>query len=216
MNTETPIATRIQKLFATPLIELELPDADKLNPVLLALIEARRAESPGIQRSNINGWHSETDMLKWGGEAAKTVALATLQACARHTTDVGAKPNAPPRYQMGVQMWANSSPAGASNQNHAHAGAIWSAVYFVDDGGDSKEGQLSLLDPRFPMCRMYNSDLYFSDENGVRDQNNFKISPTPGKLVIFPSWLMHGVRPHRGPRDRVSIALNVVAHPVRA
>jgi hypothetical protein len=26
--------------------------------------------------------------------------------------------------------------------------------------------------------------------------------------VVFPSWLSHGVRPYRGTRERISIAIN--------
>ena len=54
-----------------------------------------------------------------------------------------------------------------------------------------------------------------TDESGAREETTVKIAPTPGKLVLFPSWLMHGVKPHRGPRERISIAVNVLALPLR-
>jgi len=28
-------------------------------------------------------------------------------------------------------------------------------------------------------------------------------------LALFPAWLVHGVRPHGGPRGRISVALNL-------
>jgi hypothetical protein len=34
--------------------------------------------------------------------------------------------------------------------------------------------------------------------------------PVAGRIVLFPSWLRHSVRPHKGDRDRVSIALNLM------
>jgi uncharacterized protein (TIGR02466 family) len=205
---------RVRHLFATPLIECEIEGAAALNQTLIQAIETKRAESAGLSRSNLLGWHSDTEMAKWGGEAARRVALEALKVCGAYTHDLGVKPNAPPRFQMGVEMWANVSPPGASNQHHAHPGALWSAVYYVDDGGDEETGRLILRDPRFPMTRMYAPDLVFA-ENGEREENTVKIAPTPGKMVIFPSWLMHGVEPHRGPRARVSIAINVLAIPVR-
>jgi uncharacterized protein (TIGR02466 family) len=152
-------------------------------------------------------------MLHWGGPAAKALALDTLQICGRITTDVGLK-EARPRFEMGMEMWANVSPAGASNQMHCHPGSLWSAVYYVDDGGDEK-AKLTLLDPRYPMTRMATPDLLFQDEAGEREKNTVEIAPEPGKLVMFPSWLMHAVKPHSGPRERVSIAMNVMAIPVR-
>lgn len=207
-------APRLMRLFPTLVIETELHGAAELNRALIDSVRARRSASPGIQRSNYNGWHSDTEMLKWGGEPARRIAIATLETCSRFTADVGMQ-GGRPRYEFGVEMWANVSPPGASNQNHAHAGALWSAVYYVDDGGDSDNGVLLLLDPRFPMNRMYAPDLVFTDESGAREETTVRIAPTPGKLVMFPSWLMHGVKPHRGPRERISIAVNVLALPLR-
>ncbi|GAB4519866.1 MAG: hypothetical protein Kow00133_05880 [Amphiplicatus sp.] len=204
----------VRRLFATPVIEAMLPDAPARNAALLDAIRARKAASPGITRSNVNGWHSDSQMLSWGGPAAKAVALDTLRLCGRYTTDIGMRNNQP-RYEMSIEMWANVSPPGASNQNHAHAGALWSAVYYVDDGGDPEGGALTLLDPRFPMSRMYAPDLQFADEDGAREENIVKIRPVPGKVVMFPAWLMHGVQPHNGARERVSIAMNIMAIPAR-
>ena len=35
------------------------------------------------------------------------------------------------------------------------------------------------------------------------------IVPKAGNLVMFPSWLSHGVRPYHGDDVRISIALNL-------
>ena len=35
------------------------------------------------------------------------------------------------------------------------------------------------------------------------------IRPRAGLLVLFPSWLSHGVRPYAGTDVRISIALNL-------
>ncbi len=37
---------------------------------------------------------------------------------------------------------------------------------------------------------------------------NSQISPSPGLIVLFPSWQPHWVTPHLGPRPRISIAFN--------
>lgn len=208
-----PSNPRVRRLFSTPLIELDLANAPALNRALTETIAARRAAHAGISRSNVGGWHSDTEMAQWGGEAARTVALEALKACGAYTHDMGMK-GSEPRFQMGIEMWANVLPAGAVNQHHAHPGALWSAVYYVDDGGDPENGPLILLDPRFPANRMYVPDLVFA-ENGEMEESTVKVAPIPGRMVIFPSWLMHGVKPHAGARDRISIAINVMAMRVR-
>lgn len=204
----------VRTIFPTNLIETRLKDADRLTAALREIIVARKGADVGIARSNILGWHSDTEMLRWGGEPARTLALATLQLCGSFTHDRGLNAAGRPRFEMGLEMWANVSPAGASNQVHAHPGCVWSAVFYVDDGGDPEGGPLVLHDPRFPMNRMAAPDLVFAAD-GLEEQTKVEIAPTPGRLVAFPSWLMHSVKPHGGPRDRISIALNVMAIPVR-
>lgn len=203
----------IRAIFPTYLMETRVKDSLALSAALKTAIAARRAADPGIDRSNIGGWHSDTEMLQWGGEAAKRLALATLQLCGAYTHDRGLRGTAP-RFEMGLEMWANVSPPGASNQTHAHPGCVWSAVYYVDDGGDREGGKLVLHDPRFPMNRMAAPDLVFAAD-GQMEEMRVEIAPEPGKLVVFPSWLLHSVTPQRGARDRISIALNVMAIPVR-
>ena len=36
-----------------------------------------------------------------------------------------------------------------------------------------------------------------------------RIRPKPGKLVMFPSWVFHQVRPYHGNAERISIAFNL-------
>lgn len=212
MVAETQEAT-LSKIFATPLIEARPAAAQPLVEPLRQAILARRASHPGIARSNILGWHSDTMMLDWGGEAAGLLARATVETCAAFTHDMGRQPNGEPRFEFGMDMWANISPAGASNQMHAHPSSLWSAVFYVDDGGDSQGGELVLLDPRFPMNRMMASDVALGERpaDGA-PLSQIHIQPEAGKMVIFPSWLMHAVRPHSGPGERISIAMNL---PVR-
>lgn len=205
----------VRELFPTPLIVADIEDAPALNDSLREVVLRQKALSKGLERSNILGWHSDNKMLRWGGEPARRLGKTMMQLCGRYTNDAGAKDGAS-RFRMAIEMWANISPAGSSNQYHAHPSCLWSGVYYVDDGGDPEGGPLVLLDPRFPMNKMYYADLAFMDEKGAQQNTKERILPTPGRMVIFPSWLMHGVRPHSGPRDRISIAMNLAAFPLMA
>jgi len=211
---------RLHALFPTPVIE-ERPEAlIGASAALRETILARRDAAPGgeVSRSNLNGWHSDSLMLEWGGEPARRLARAALEACAPFTHDMGARPGQPPRFEFGMEMWANVSPAGAANQMHAHPGAFWSAVFFVDDGGAKPgEGQLVLLDPRFPMNRLAAPDVALGEKppSGAPLSQHL-IECEPGKLVAFPSWLMHAVRPHTGEGVRVSVAMNILVRQVAA
>jgi uncharacterized protein (TIGR02466 family) len=199
-------------LFSTPVMEVMLPKADEMCAALRDTIIAKRAQHIGIKRSNIGGWHSSTDMIQWSGEAGKELALSTLEIAVQFTTDTQARPGQP-RYEMSMEMWANVSPPASSNQMHAHPGSFWSAVYFVADGGKPAESRLVLQDPRFPTTKMTAPGLEIIDDQKEPMHNRFMIEPTPGKLVLFPSWLMHAVEPNAGQTDRISIAMNIIPIP---
>lgn len=213
-DSAASIDRRVLGLFETPVVISRLADAAALNDGLRHRILAKRKEHPGISRSNTLGWHSDTDMLKWGGEEAVTllrhfVALADLQ-----TVDGGQKAEAPPRFAWGFEMWANVSPPNASNQSHAHPGALWSAVYYVDDGYQGSAdralgGELVLYDPRFPMNAMYAPDFRLRDSRGQVQTGEQGFRPAAGTMVAFPSWLMHSVQPYRGHAERISVAINL-------
>ena len=203
----------IRHLFPVPIMVTTVNDAAALNAALMEVIKTNRAQSEGIARSNILGWHSDTEMLQWGGGPARTLGLAMLQTVGQRTDDVGMK-GGQPRYEMHMEMWANVSPANASNQMHCHPGCIWSGVYYVDDGGDPSSS-LVLMDPNYPTNRMYAPDLLFVGPENQHYHTVHEIEPAPGRMVIFPSWLNHSVKPHNGPRDRISIAMNVMAIPGR-
>lgn len=197
----------LHRLFYTPVLEFDFGPGG-LPDVLAQTIQDRRKEHPGLKRSNALGWHSDTEMLQWGGKPAIVLAHKVMEIATSHTSDRG-KQGESHRFQLSMEMWANVSPPGASNHVHAHPNAFWSAVFFVADGGAKDDGHLVLLDPRFPMAQMYNSDLFVVDEHRQAQDTAHRIRPQPGKLVLFPSWLLHYVEPHAGTGDRISIAMNI-------
>jgi hypothetical protein len=56
---------------------------------------------------------------------------------------------------------------------------------------------------------MYAPHLAFNMPGGRSVGANEVVPPRSGRLVLFPSWILHQVRPYRGHAERVSIALNL-------
>lgn len=199
-------------LFETPVMHASLADPEAITPALERAIRARMAEDAGINRSNFGGWHSRTDMLKWGGSAAARLSDAAIRLAKRasHFED-----RDPASVHWSTRMWANVSPPGALNMNHAHPGVLWAAVYYVDMGAAPGEsdtgGELYLEDPRFPMTLMTFPGFRAIGADGQPQSHEFVVPASRGDLVLFPGYLRHGVRPHRGSRDRISIAMNIYA-----
>ncbi len=208
----------ILPLFATPLITFEMPNAATLNAELRRLIEAREKADSGIRKSNRGGWQSTPDMDKWGGEPAITLLSWGRNVANRITTDregnVGQGPH--PGFMAvtwRANMWANINRGGDSNEFHSHPGAYWSAVYYVDDGGIANNpalgGELEFLDPRGALPVMLGSHLRVAMPGGQAAGGTDRITPKAGRLVMFPAWLMHQVRPYDGNAERISIAFNL-------
>ena len=198
----------VRGLFATPVAALEVPDAERINATLATLIRERQAVHPSVQASNAGGWHSDREILVWGAPAVLEVIELAKGMAAQLTADRSGQPIRP---AWKVQAWANVNTAGAANVAHYHAGAFWSGTYYVDDGGCAADpslgGEFEMLDPRGPGPGMYAPTLKFTGD-GASVGGAEIIRPKPGLLFLFPSWLMHQVRPYRGTGTRISVAFN--------
>jgi uncharacterized protein (TIGR02466 family) len=199
----------VLKLFPTPIVIATMPDAAPLNAELKRIILAREQASESVERSNRGGWQSSWDMHEWGGEPMKKV-LAYAKAIVNDAT----VDRAGNRHDIAwrINCWANINRSGHGNQFHTHPGALWSASYYVDDGGVDADrtlgGEFEILDPRGVAPAMYAPQLTFPGPDYQGQGESQRITPRAGVFIVFPSWLSHGVCPYRGTRERISIAMN--------
>ena len=211
-----PQAAKVQPLglFETPLAYGNLTDGDALISELERLIRQRKDQSPGLARSNIGGWHSDTDMLEWGGQPAQKLAQTAINIAKRmsHFQDSSVADR-----EWLVRMWANVTPAGGLNHLHSHPGNLWAAVLYIDMGYETEQessnagGSFYLEDPRFPMAAMRDTAFRMRAADGEPQQYQTEIELQRGNLIVFPAWLRHGVRPYTGKRERISVAMNIDA-----
>ena len=200
---------QVTSLFGTPVVFYDLPEAAELNAGLRAVIEQREKTHPGTQHSNLGGWQSSWDMDRWGGVSAIKLIAIGRNTATRITSDREGKPVA---VTWRANMWANVNRTGHANEFHSHPGSFWSGVYYVDDGGAADDaalgGELEFMDPRGPGPAMYAPHLAFGSA-GLSVGASETIRPKAGRLVMFPAWLLHQVRPYRGNAERISIAFNL-------
>ena len=62
-------------------------------------------------------------------------------------------------------------------------------------------GAIELIDPR-PAVTVY-------DIPGIPQFSTWTIRPEAGMMLMFPSWLRHGVLPYEGTKERLTIAFNI-------
>jgi uncharacterized protein (TIGR02466 family) len=202
------ITTR--NLFPTPIAMVDTPAAEARNAALRRLILERRRSAASLQASNDGGWHSDRDLLEWGGKHAEEIAGMARAVANHHTRGRNGETVQPDWVFIG---WANVNGPGEGNLCHYHPGNFWSGTYYVDDGGISADpslgGTFEMLDPRGAAPAMFSPGLAYAGEGGLGAGATEWIRPRPGLLVLFPSWLQHQVRAYRGTGERISIAFNL-------
>ena len=194
--------TKYEKLFSTPLLRFRVPGHEVLNQELLKEGGRLREIDQGASKSNRGGWHSSGNLFD---QSTPCITLlrdfskeAVLQTMRQITTKVD-----PEELSLKLFGWMNANPPGGFNAPHTHPGAHWSGVYYVSqpaaEGGNS--GMIEFLDPRsdLPNWRILNAPAFRSKKN---------IRPSPGEMILFPSFLVHWVYPNETKEERVSIAFN--------
>jgi uncharacterized protein (TIGR02466 family) len=207
---KTRLNVSVCGLFATPVAAMEVPDAEARNSELRAIILNKREQAPSVQASNAGGWHSDREILTWGGRRPAEILSFGCELANRMTADRSGTLVQP---AWKTSIWANVNGRGDANMCHYHPGAFWSGTYYVDDGGcgtdETLGGEFEMLDPRGPAPGMYAPTLKFAGEDGASVGGAETIRPRAGLLLLFPSWLFHQVRPYRGSALRISIAFNL-------
>ncbi len=205
---------QISSLFPTPLVIAEagdLPDvADALRDIILEHAHA----SPSIAHSNLGGWQSDADFLDWAGAPGQDLRAALLALISTVTAVITPEGDLVRReLEWKINAWANINHHGHANLRHAHPGAAWSAVYYVDDGGIGGEkhlgGALELWDPRGMLPLMYAPTVKMAIRGCVIAGHAELFYPTTGALILFPAWLEHSVQPYQGNQRRMSVAFNL-------
>lgn len=200
-----PVAKYMISAFATPIVNYRWQDTDELNAALRSLILELEQSAPGVERSNVGGWHSDLGFLERHDDCVAGLRRR-LQTFVRDLNAAVLEENAGRRPQdFTLQGWANVLRRGAYNGPHSHPNAFWSGVYYVT-GNETLaahpfSGKLELVDPR------PGASLSYAEQ--TRLYGRFLLSPAAGQMILFPAWLQHWVHPYHGDGDRISIAFNV-------
>jgi uncharacterized protein (TIGR02466 family) len=100
-------------------------------------------------------------------------------------------------------LWVNVMEKGAIHGPHIHPHVAVSGTYYVTVPGQA--GAIRFEDPRLPMQMAAPPR-----KKTARLENRTFVSvpPKPGLLLLWESWLRHGVEPNAAKRPRISISFN--------
>lgn len=213
----------IQPTFAVPLAFAQRSGNDGLNLDLQELFLKR--ESEGLRFANPNPYtqrnqalfESNFDLFKWDDPPIRKLR----QFCWDRLMALVARINGYEndflkRIRIGADAWFHITRRDGYFGLHNHPMASWSGVYCVSGGQHDTDkpdsGLLNFINP-FIMNTM------FVDAGCAQLQRPYSMTSRsfrlePGQLVMFPSWLLHEVKPFQGEGERITVAFNAWFHAV--
>lgn len=100
--------------------------------------------------------------------------------------------------------WANMNPRNAFHVAHSHANNYLSGIYYVQAAPGANHvtfhdprSQLEIIAPRLKQINRYT-------------ETATDVEVKAGRIVIFPSWLVHSVKSNQSDTIRISISFNIM------
>lgn len=203
-------------MFAVPFGLSRHPEHARLNPrlkqVLLTLEKSGTASNPRpLTQRNAALFESHFDLFRIADPAIQELKVFCWNQLLSLIGSLnGYDLPTLQRLEIYNDCWFHVTRRGGFFGLHNHPNASWSGVYCVDCGqsdADRKEsGQLSFVNPMIA-CAMHLD----AANAGMKLPYGYQIASMrlePGQLVLFPSWVLHDVKPFEGEGERITVAFN--------
>lgn len=156
-------------------------------------------QDQGVKKTNMNGWHSTTDMHLKEEYQPLVNELYKMQHEIYQEEWLDRKP-------MLGNMWANINYSGGYNRPHVHPNCLYSGVYYVKT--QPQCGELVVNDPRPGIQTMMPARKQGQPPKHLWREAH--IEPVTGRLIMFPAWLWHCVEENKSNDVRISVSFNFV------
>lgn len=103
-----------------------------------------------------------------------------------------------------INMWTTIYPQNCFVPEHIHSNSYLSGVFYTKAEKDC--GDLVFHDPSWVAKTMFThtDKLVFPSV-----ETKYSLTPEPGLLVVFPSWLPHRSLPNKSGSDRIILSFNI-------
>mgnify|MGYP003136382948 FL=1 len=156
-------------------------------------------EDKGVTKTNVNGWHSETNMHE------KPEYKPLVDELFRMVHQVFKEEFLDKRAVLG-NMWANINYHGGYNKPHVHPNALFSGVYYVKTPPNC--GSLICQDPRPGIQTCMPTRI--EEKIPKHLWRDVHLQPQENRAIMFPAWLWHSVQPNESNDIRISISFNFI------
>lgn len=209
----------IQQYFSTPFLHSNIQDpkfCDDLYDFILSSMHEDNKIKDAPQGAHPDLFESEFDFLNWNQPQTNTLKQLMLKYLFEFIKGVNDFSEVQlKKIRFVHESWFHVAKQGGFFQNHTHPNHSWSMVLCVNPGksnenNEFEQGKLVFWDPRG------NASMFLDEANGRMKRpysfSGFKVQPSKGSVIIFPSYLQHAVEPYRGEEYRVTVAANFRFH----
>jgi uncharacterized protein (TIGR02466 family) len=190
-------------LFPTRLYKARLPLLRGLEETCLGLAMDDRA---GRRWSRGHGYGGYTSYASLNDLPRRASIFAELErALSRHVAAFARELD----FDLGGRklaldsLWVNVMNKGAIHTPHIHPHSVISGTYYVAVPPGS--GTIRFEDPRLPLMMAAPAR---KEKAKLQNRLFVDISPKPGMLLLWESWLRHGVETNRANGRRISVSFN--------
>lgn len=190
--------------FVTPIWNCKFPDFTEHKQTFIDAVRKFKNENEGIQKSNIGGGYQSPFNLM------QEQALSPLYEYILDQSTIICQQLNMFDVNIGISgSWVNfNDTRSASNILHNHEG-ILSGIFYLNVPEGS--GALILQNPG--LNTLWEGLKFVESRNNITGELT-NIVPVEGEIIIWPSYLMHGVHPNSHDGERISIAFNVSGVPL--
>jgi len=156
-------------------------------------------QDQGVKKTNVTGWHSQTDMHTKPEykPLVDQLFLAMKEIWKEEWLD---------REPRLGNMWANINYKDGYNKPHVHPNTLFSGVYYIKTSPNC--GKLVCIDPRPGIQTVMPARIKGTPPKDLwRDVH---LDPIEGRIIIFPAWLWHSVEPNESNDIRISVSFNFI------
>lgn len=111
-----------------------------------------------------------------------------------------------------ANVWININNKGGYNEIHTHPGSLMSGAFYVKVPPEGDAGHICFHRNSMEAYTIHSLGLA-EDLSTAETPHTFATwtyPPKEGRLVLFPSWIPHGVRENETDQDRISISFNLI------
>jgi uncharacterized protein (TIGR02466 family) len=193
-------------LFPTRLYKARIPVLKGLEETCLGLAMDDRA---GRRWSKDHGYGGYTSYASLNDLTRRASIFAELErALSRHVAVFARELEFDlARRKLALDsLWVNVMNKGAIHAPHIHPHSVISGTYYV--AVPPRSGAIRFEDPRLPMMMAAPAR-----KAKARPQNQLfvDVEPKPGMLLLWESWLRHGVETNGAREPRISVSFNYSA-----